>query len=168
MAEAQAPGAGAGAQQQGQQFAIHKIYLKDMSFEAPNAPDIFRGEWKPKVNLDLGIENRQMDENTYEVILKTTVTTTLDDKTAYLCEVHQAGIFSVKGFDENTLGALLGSYCPATLFPYAREAVSDLVGKGGFPQIALAPVNFDALYMQQKQRDQQQAAPAAGTGNGAN
>ncbi len=168
MADAQASGADAGAQQQqGQQFAIHKIYLKDMSFEAPNAPDIFRGEWKPKVNLDLGIENRQMDENTYEVILKTTVTTTLDDKTAYLCEVHQAGIFAVKGFDENTLGALLGSYCPATLFPYAREAVSDLVGKGGFPQIALAPVNFDALYMQKKQRDQQPAQPA-GAGNGSN
>ncbi len=162
MAEAQQGGAAAGQQQAGQQFAIHKIYLKDMSFEAPNAPDIFRGEWKPKVNLDLQVENRKLDDNTYEVILKTTVTADLDDKTAYLCEVHQAGVFGVQGFDENTLGALLGSYCPATLFPYAREAVSDLVGKGGFPQLALAPVNFDALYMQQRQR----AQAAAKGGNG--
>lgn len=160
MAEAQ-QGAATG-QQPGQQFAIHKIYLKDMSFEAPNAPDIFRGEWKPKVNLDLQVENRKLDDSTYEVILKATVTASLDDQTAYLCEVHQAGVFGLKGFDDNTRGALLGSYCPATLFPYAREAVSDLVGKGGFPQLALAPVNFDALYMQQRQRAQQ--APKGGNG----
>ncbi|MCC5858893.1 MAG: protein-export chaperone SecB [Ectothiorhodospiraceae bacterium] len=163
MAEAQQGGA-AGQQQPGQQFAIHKIYLKDMSFEAPNAPAIFRGEWKPKVNLDLQVENHQLDETTYEVVLKTTVTAELEEQTAYLCEVHQAGVFALKGFDDNTRGALLGSYCPATLFPYAREAVSDLVGKGGFPQLALAPVNFDALYMQQRQRAQQAAKGGNGDG----
>lgn len=135
-----------------QQFAIHKIYLKDSSFEAPGAPEIFRSEWKPKVSVDLGTEAKRIDDSTYECVLRITATARLEDKTAYLCEVHQAGIFGVSGFEGETLEVLLGSYCPSNLFPYAREAVSDLVGKGGFPQMLLGPVNFEALYMQKKKQ----------------
>lgn len=161
MAEKQSNGAAAGAQEENkQQFAIHKIYLRDASLEAPNAPDIFRGEWKPQVNVDLGTEAKRLADDTYECVLRVTVTAKVEDKTAYLCEVHQAGIFGVSGFDEKTLEAVLASYCPTNLFPFAREAVSDLVAKGGFPQMLLGPVNFEALYMQKK-REQQQAEGAA-------
>ncbi len=158
MAENQSNGAAAGAQEDNkQQFAIHKIYLRDASLEAPNAPDIFRGEWKPQVNVDLGTEAKRLDDSTYECVLRVTVTAKIEDKTAYLCEVHQAGIFGVSGFDENTLEAVLASYCPTNLFPFAREAVADLVAKGGFPQMLLGPVNFEALYMQKKKQQAEQA-----------
>lgn len=153
MAEQQPEGARGQGGEEKQQFAIHKIYLKDSSFEIPNAPEIFRGEWKPKIDVDLGMDWKKLDDETYETTLRVTVTAKLDDRTAYLCEVLQAGVFGVSGFDERTLDALLGSYCPANLFPYAREAVSDLVGKGGFPQMLLGPVNFEALYMQRKKQE---------------
>ncbi|MEX0732608.1 MAG: protein-export chaperone SecB [Aquisalimonadaceae bacterium] len=160
MAEEQSNGVKGQPQGDGprQQFSIHKIYLKDSSFEVPGAPEIFRGEWKPQVNVDLGTETKRIDDNTFESVLRITVTAKLEDKTAYLCEVEQAGIFGIAGFEGETLDALLGSYCPANLFPYAREAISDLVGKGGFPQMLLGPVNFEALYMQKKQ----EAAKASG------
>jgi preprotein translocase subunit SecB len=145
----------------GQIFNIAKIFLKDVSFEAPNAPQVFQaGEWAPQVNVDLGTNARAITENTYEVLLSVTVTTKLGDKTAYLCEIKQGGVFQIAGFDEQTLRGVLGSYCPSVLFPYAREAVSDLVTKGGFPQMVLGPVNFDALYAQKLQEGQQNAAPA--------
>jgi len=165
MAEKKTNGAQGAAQAAGQddgakqQFAIHKIYLKDSSFEVPQGAEVFRTEWKPKISVDLGTETRRIDDVTFESMLRVTVTAKLDDKTAYLCEVQQAGVFGINGFDDDTRQALLGSYCPANLFPYAREAVSDLVGKGGFPQMLLGPVNFEALYMKKKQ---EQAAQAAG------
>lgn len=154
MAESQSNGTRTQAQDGGakQQFSIHKIYLKDSSFEIPGAPEIFRSEWKPQVNVDLGTEIHRIDDNTYESVLRITVTAKVEEKTAYLCEVYQAGIFGIAGFEGETLDALLGSYCPANLFPYAREAISDLVGKGGFPQMLLGPVNFEALYMQKKKQ----------------
>ena len=145
----------------GQQFAIQKIYLKDSSFETPNSPEIFRGEWKPKVSVDLSSETRKLGEKSYETILKVTVTARVEEKVAYLCEVHQAGIFALEGFKPDALDVLLGSYCPANLFPYAREVVSDLVSKGGFPQMLLGPVNFDALYMQRKQKEKESAEASA-------
>lgn len=168
MAEEDAAAGQGQPQESKQQFAIRKIYLRDVSFEVPNAPSIFAGEWKPEVSVDLDTRTAKIAENTYETIVRVTVTAKQGDNTAYLCEVEQAGIFVLSGFDDQTLETLLGSYCPAQLFPYAREAVSDVVSKGGFPQMVLAPVNFEALYMQRKrkQQEQQQQGEAAQSGNG--
>jgi len=138
-----------------QQFAIQKIYVKDISFEAPAAPKVFTEEWDPKHNLELNSHARTLTEGVYEVVLSLTVTATNGDKTGFLVEVQQCGIFTLGGFSEQDLSAMLGSYCPNILFPYAREAVSDLVTRGGFPPLLLAPVNFDALYAQHlKDREQ--------------
>ncbi len=142
------------------QFALQKIYVKDVSFETPNSPEVFTLKWEPKVEFNLSSNAQKLQENLYEVSLTTTVTVKLGEKTAYLVEVCQAGIFAMAGFDDQELGPLIGSYCPNVLFPYAREAVSDLVTKGGFPPMLLAPINFDALYMQQMQL-QQGAAPTS-------
>jgi preprotein translocase subunit SecB len=112
----------------------------------------------------LGTQTQALENDIYEVVLSLTVTVKIGEATAYLVEVNQAGIISASGFDEAELGPLLGSFCPNILFPYAREVISDLVSKGGFPQLILAPVNFDALYMQQLQQSQQ-AEPASPTLN---
>lgn len=142
-----------------QQFAIQKIYLKDVSFESPNSPAVFtEGEWKPEINVQINTEVKSGGKDMHEVSLTVTVTARQQDKTAFLVEVKQAGLFLLTGFEKEQLGGMLGAYCPETLFPYAREAISDLVGKGGFPQLLLSPVNFNALYMQHQQQ-QAQAAP---------
>jgi len=133
------------------QFAIQKIYVKDTSFETPNSPQIFTQQWQPEVNLNLNTATQAIADNTYEVVVSLTVTCKVGDKTAYLCEVQQAGIFTIAGFTEDELKPMVGAFCPNTLFPYARETVSDLVARGGFPQLVLAPVNFDAIYAQQMQ-----------------
>jgi len=138
-------------EQQQPQFGIQRIFTKDVSFESPNAPDIFRKEWKPQVKLDLNTATRQLDKDAYEVVLTLTVSAKIEDQTAFLCEVQQGGIFNVAGFPEETRAQMLGAYCPNILFPYAREAVDSQVIKGSFPALMLAPVNFDALYMQNKQ-----------------
>jgi preprotein translocase subunit SecB len=135
-----------------QQFALQKIYLKDTSFETPNSPEIFTEEWKPDVNVELQTNGKPLADGVMEVVLTVTVTAKLGDKIAYLAEVHQAGVFTMVGFSGDELAHMQGSYCPSLLFPYSREAVSDLVGKGGFPQLLLAPVNFDALLAQHKQQ----------------
>ncbi|MDD1649434.1 MAG: protein-export chaperone SecB [Methylococcaceae bacterium] len=136
-------------------FNIQKIYVKDVSFETPNSPEIFTQQWDPKVEFNLSSNGQQIQDGVYEVSLTVTVTVKIEEKTAYLVEINQAGIFSASGFQNEEIGHLLGSYCPNLLFPYAREAVSDLVGKGGFPPMLLAPVNFDALYAQHVQQMQQ-------------
>ena len=141
------------------QFAIQKIYVKDISFEAPNSPQVFLEKWEPDVSLQLSNSGAVLNGNTHEVVLTITVTAKVKDKTAYLVEVHQAGIFEIAGYDQTQLAAVIGSYCPHVLFPYAREAISDLVARGGFPQLLLAPLNFDALYRQhQGQSEAKQAA----------
>ena len=129
-------------------FGIQKIYLKDCSFETPNSPRIFSKEWEPEVSLELRNTAKKLSQDMHEVVLSLTVTAKLAEKTAYLVEVQQAGIFLIQGFNEADLNAMVGSYCPNLLFPYAREAVSNFVSKGGFPSFYLAPVNFDALYTQ--------------------
>lgn len=149
-------GAVTDASQQGQ-FAIHKIYVKDLSFETPNSPEIFQDDWTPSVNMDISNSARVLEVPYYEVVLSVTVTVTIEEKTVYLAEVQQAGIFHIEGFDEETLNRLTGTACPNILFPFAREMISDLVTRGGFPQLLLAPVNFDALYMQQLQQHQDEA-----------
>lgn len=128
------------------QFTIQKIYVKDISFETPNSPQIFLEKWAPEINLQLRSTATQQGEEVHEIVLSLTVTAKQGEKTAYLIEVHQAGVFSIKGFNEHDMKTMLGSYCPNILFPYGREVISDLVTKGGFPPLLLAPVNFDALY----------------------
>ncbi|MBM7038277.1 preprotein translocase subunit SecB [Vibrio sp. qd031] len=135
------------ATQDNQNFTIQRIFLKDVSFETPNSPEIFQKEWQPDVNLDLDTKSRELGENVYEVILRLTVTVKNDNDTAFLCEVQQGGIFSAEGMEAGQLAHCLGAFCPNILFPYARETISSLVVKGTFPQLNLAPVNFDALFM---------------------
>ncbi|WP_455209536.1 protein-export chaperone SecB [Kaarinaea lacus] len=135
-----------------QQFALQKIYVKDVSFETPNTPEVFTLDWKPDVNVELDTKGKQIAPDVHEVVLGITVTVKMGDKVAYLVEIHQAGIFTIKGFADTERGAMLGSYCPNVLFPFAREVISDLVTKGGFPQLLLAPVNFDAIYHEHLQR----------------
>ena len=144
--------------EENQQFAIQKLYLKDVSFESPNTPQVFTdGEWQPQVNVQLNTVHTSIAQDIYEVVLEITVTAKQNDNTAFLVELKQAGIFSLSGFSEESLGGMLGAYCPETLFPFAREAVSELISKGGFPQLLLQPVNFNALYTQQIE---QQPVPA--------
>jgi len=146
-------------EQNGPQFALQRIYTKDISFETPNSPAIFTVKWEPAINVEINSANVQLQAGLFEVVLTVTVTAKLGDKTAYLAEVKQAGIFVMAGFNEQDQGGMLNSYCPNLLFPYAREVISDLVSKGSFPQMLLTPINFDALYAQHLQ---QQAAQAAG------
>jgi preprotein translocase subunit SecB len=135
-------------------FSIEKIYLKDVSFESPAAPAVFTEDWSPEINMDLNSQGQVIDNNVYEVELSITVTAKNKDNTAFLVEIKQCGIFSISGMDEANLNGMLGSFCPNILFPYAREAISDLVTKGGFPQLLLAPVNFDAIYAQHLQNSE--------------
>jgi len=140
-------------QAQGPQFAIQRVYAKDISFETPNSPEIFKKEWKPEVKLDIDTRSNQLDEGIHEVILSLTVTTKVGEDVAFLCEVQQAGIFTIGAVEDAQKAHMLGSFCPNILFPYARECVSNLVNRGTFPALNLAPVNFDAIfaaYMQKR------------------
>lgn len=130
------------------QFEIQRIYVKDLSFEAPNTPQTFVEEWKPEVQLNLETKSNKTQDNIHEVILSITATVTTNKKSAFVVEVKQAGIFMIANLPPDQLRQMLGSFCPNILFPYARETISDVVVRGGFPQLLLAPVNFDALYMQ--------------------
>ena len=143
-------------------LSITKIYLKDTSFESPQSPGIFRqGEWKPQTNLNLRSAHHPADGDHHEIVLTITIEAKEDDKTSFLIELQQAGLFEISGYEGAELEAIVGSFCPNILFPYARESIASLVQKGGFPEFVLQPINFDALYMQSKQ---QQMAATAGDG----
>ncbi len=147
----------------GKQFSIQKIYVRDISFETPNTPLVFQEKWEPETNMQLGNKATVLAEGVHEVILSVTVTAKLGDKTAYLAEVQQCGIFNITGYEQNELPPIVGSLCPNILFPFAREAIADLVTRGGFPQLLLSPVNFDALFaeyaaQQQKQQNGEEGA----------
>ena len=147
------------AEQPQQQFAMQRIYTKDISFESPMSPGVFREKWTPQVAVDLNTRSEKVDEEgNFEVVLSVTITAKVEDKSAFLCEIHQAGVFFVKGIEGEDLRRILGTAAPNILFPYAREAIDSLVVRGGFPAVMLAPVNFDALYQQARQ----QAAAAEG------
>jgi preprotein translocase subunit SecB len=161
-----APQQGATAQAQGARFALQRLYLKDCSFESPRSPLVFQGAWEPKINFDIKTRNAKIQDDTYEVVLVLTAEAKLEDQSAFLVEIHQAGIFTCREFDEEQMEQVLSTVCPNILFPYAREAIDSLVVKGSFPALMLAPINFDALYAQQKQAQADQAA-AAENGNGA-
>ena len=152
--------AGAQAEDKPQlKFSLQRIYVKDISFEAPNSPEVFKQPFKPKVNLDLNTTSNQVAEDQFEVVIK--VTARVDDNesgtASFLVEVEQAGLFRISGIEGAQLDQTLGAFCPNLLFPYARECVDSLVNRGGFPPLMLAPVNFEAMYAQRKQREAQQA-----------
>ena len=140
-----------------QQFDIQKVYLKDVSLETPNSPTIFTEQWQPETEVRLETNATPVAENLFEVVLTVTVTAKLGERTAYLAEVQQGGLFTLRGFDDAQMGHMLHAFCPNILFPFAREELASLIGKGGFPALLLNPINFDGLYMQ---RLQQQPAAA--------
>lgn len=131
------------------QFLIQRIYTKDVSFESPNAPSVFTNEWKPEVKVNLGTQIDDLGSNSYEVTLTVNVEAKVGDSTAYMAEVQQGGIFVAAGFQQEELTPMLGIAAPNVLFPYAREAISDLITRGSFPQFVLQPVNFEAMFHQQ-------------------
>jgi preprotein translocase subunit SecB len=146
------------AQEQQPVFTIEKIYVKDLSLEVPNAPQVFLERDTPKVDIQIGTRASTLDDGHYEVVLTVTATAKLGDKTVFLIETHQAGIFQVRHLPRESIEPVLGVTCPNILFPYARETVSDAIVRAGFPPFLLAPVNFEALYQQRMQ--QAQPAPA--------
>ena len=141
------------------QILIQRVYLKDMSFESPNSPRSFSGDWKPEIGVELNSKTRQIGDTAFEVVLNLTITAKSEENVMYLAEVQQAGLFHIANVPEQAMGQVLGAFCPNILFPYAREAVDSLVARGSFPTLMLAPVNFDALYAQNLA---QQAAAADG------
>ena len=136
----------------GAQLSLQKVYIKDVSFEVPGAPQIFQEQGQPQIQLNLSQQIGALTENVYEVVLTVTVTCKLADKTAYLAEVQQAGVFGMSGFDNQNRDAVLATYCPNVLFPYARQIVSDLIQNGGFPPFLMQPINFEALFAEQARR----------------
>lgn len=134
-------------------FSIQKLYIKDVSFESPATPEVFTFKsWEPKIELNLNNESKKVADNVFEVVMNVTATVKNDEKTAFLVEVQQAGVFQIEGYNEQDTKYILGAQCMTILFPYAREVVSDLTSRGGFPQLLLNPVNFDALYAQAMQQ----------------
>ncbi len=160
MAEEQNQDVAAQEQQPQAQFQLQKLYVKDVSFELPNAPQIFQEDGQVEIKMNLAQKVENLADGVHEVALTVTVTASLDDKTAYLAEVQQAGIFSIQGLNEQALHAALNTLCPHTLFPYARRLITDLVAEGGFPPLVLQPINFDQIYAQRLQEAQAQASTA--------
>ena len=151
MAEEQNQDAATQEQQQQAQFQLQKLYVKDVSFELPNAPQIFQEDGQVEIKMNLAQKVEALADDVHEVTLTVTVTATLGEKTAYLAEVQQAGIFSITGLNEQASHAAINTLCPHTLFPYARRAITDLVSDGGFPPLELQPINFDQIYAQRIQ-----------------
>ena len=150
------------------QFTVEKIYVKDVSFEAPNAPHIFNEQGQPQLQMNLNQKVARLNDQVFEVVLGVTLTCTLGDKTVYLAEVEQAGIFGLTGFDDRTLDMMLGTYCPNVLFPYVRQAISDLITAGGFPPFYMQPINFEALYAEGLRRRAEQATGSVALAEGGN
>jgi preprotein translocase subunit SecB len=142
------------------QFSIQKVYTRDISVETPNSPAIFQEQWQPTVDIQMDSTHQALQEGLHEVVLSITVTVKVGERTAFLVEVNQAGVFTVQGLPEPQLAHMLGAFCPNILFPYAREAVTDLSTRAGFPPLILAPVNFEALYAQRMQQQAQQGDQA--------
>jgi preprotein translocase subunit SecB len=142
-------------------FAIEKIYLKDMSVEVPNAPEIFLEREAPKVDVNIQSNGRAVQDGMFEVVLTITITAKVNDKSLFLVEVAQAGLFQIRNVPQQDMGPLLGIACPNTLFPYARETISTVTTRAGFSPVVLAPMSFEGIYQQQLQRMQEQQAQAA-------
>jgi preprotein translocase subunit SecB len=132
------------------EFGIQRIYVKDISFESPSSPQIFKEQWSPQINLEVHSKADRLEGDSWEVTLQLTVQARKESKAVFLIEVEQAGIFNVKGVEGDELGRILGTYCPNILYPYAREVVDTLAVRGSFPALMLLPINFDALYYQER------------------
>ena len=164
MSDETTNGAAVPAQQDaaGPAFSVEKIYVKDVSFEAPGAPAIFSEQGQPDLQLNLNQRVQRLNEALFEVVLGVTLTCKVGDKTAYVAEVEQAGVFGLVGLQPQAIDVLLGTQCPNILFPYVRQIVGELIQAGGFPPFLLQPINFDALYAETlRQRQQQAGADAA-------
>ena len=157
MTEEQIPEVAAEEQAQQAQFQLQKLYMKDVSFELPNAPQIFQDDGQVEIKMNLAQRVENLADGVHEVVLTVTVTANLAEKTAYLAEVQQAGIFAISGLNEQATHAAVNTLCPHTLFPYARRAITDLVADGGFPPLVLQPINFDQIYAQRMQEAQTQS-----------
>jgi len=131
-------------------FSIEKMYVKDLSLEVPNAPRVFLQAEQPQIEVQLGQAAQQVQEGLYEVALKVTVTAKSGDKTLFLAETEQAAIFQIRNVPEAEMERVLGIVCPNIVFPYARETISDLISRAGFPPVLLAPINFEAIYQQRQ------------------
>ena len=147
------------------QVRIEKLYLKDASFESPNTPSMFQQEWKPEIELNINTRSEQVAPSYFEVVVTVTVTAKLAEKTAFIAEVQQAGLFQMEGFPEEAIHRTVGIFCPTTLFPYVREAVDSLVVRGGFPPLNLVPINFEAAFEEAMRHAEAQAGAAAGPGD---
>jgi preprotein translocase subunit SecB len=141
-------------------FGIEKLYVKDLSLEVPNAPEVFLEREQPQIEIQLNTGGRGVGEGVFEVVLTVTVTAKMGEKTVFLVEVGQAGIFRIQNVPEEQMEPLIAVACPNILFPYAREAVSDAVSRAGFQPIVLQPVNFEGMYMQRLQQQAESGAPA--------
>ena len=151
---------------EGPSFTVEKIYVKDLSLEVPGAPGVFNEQAQPQLQMNLNQQVTRLNDAAFEVVLGITLTCTADDKSLYLAEVKQAGVFGLAGFDAQTLDAMLGTHCPNVLYPYARQLISDLIQAGGFPPFVLQPINFEALYAEGlRQRAQAQLGSAEAAGN---
>ena len=154
------------AQTDGKRLSVVKIYVKDFSFESPQAPNVFNTkEWSPNTNLNLRSSHSPVSDNLHEVVLTITVDAKEKegDKTIFLVEVQQAGLFDISGYEKEEMGVLIGSFCPSVLYPYAREVIAGTIQRGGFPEFVLQPINFEALYQQSLEQQQAEAAQAAET-----
>jgi preprotein translocase subunit SecB len=143
------------------QVLLQRIYLKDASVEVPQAPQVFTRQWTPQIDVQVGTAAMPLAANTQQVMLSITVTAKLGEDVAFLVEIHQAGIFDISGFPEAEVQAVVAGYCPGVIFPFAREAIADLVQRSGFPPILLQPINFEALYVEHLTRTREQAAAGA-------
>ena len=154
------------------QIGIQKIYVKDFSFESPHTPAVFtKSDWSPKTNLNLRSSHTPGSDDNHEVVLTVTIEAKEDEQVFFLVELQQAGLFHIAGYSDDEFKAIVGSYCPNILFPYARESVANIVSKGGFPEFLLQPINFDALYAQglaQAQSQLEEQAAASGSNGGSN
>ncbi len=144
-------------QADGPNFAIQRIFLKDISFETPMGVEAFTKQFKPNIQQDLNVQVNQLDEGTHEVVLLLTITAKIEGRTVFLVEVKQAGIFAISGFEGIQLSQVINTACPQILFPYAREAIDSILNRGTFPPLMLAPINFDAVFAQAVVAAKQQA-----------
>jgi preprotein translocase subunit SecB len=160
---------GAAATENGPQLVLQKIYIKDLSFESPKAPEVFTTNAAPQTQLNLRYGNRDLGQDNIEVSLTITVEAKQEEATLFLVELTQAGVFMIRGYDAEQKAQIVGSFCPNTLYPFAREAIADLIQRGGFPQLLLQPINFDALYAQAlKERAEQGISMTQGPQPGGN
>lgn len=161
MADPNPSGTAAAPETTAQELVLQNIYVKDASFEAPTGPNIQVAEWNPQFNLNMNTSASTMADTVHEVVLTITLEAKIADKVAYLVEVKQGGLFMIRGYSDDDTRRVVGAFCPGVLFPYARQAVSDLILRGGFPPFLLPPVNFDGLFQQSLESAARQAAQPA-------